>query len=77
MDLERACDALAGRFYDSVLTEERAAPLLDDITALLGFEVGSIVSVWHAQRAEQAHCVSASGIDLGAEGGPDQPVEAG
>lgn len=64
MDLERACDALAGRFYDSVLTEERAAPLLDDITALLGFEVGSIVSVRHAQRAEQAHCVSASGIDI-------------
>ena len=60
MDLERACDALAGRFYDSVITEEPAAPLLDEITALLGFEVGSIVSVRHAQRAEEARCVSDS-----------------
>ena len=66
MDLERACAALAGRFYDSVLTEEPAAPLLDEITALLGFEVGSIVSVRHAQRAEEARCVSASGIDIDA-----------
>ena len=66
MNLERACDALAGRFYDSVITEEPAGPLLDDITALLGFEVGAIVSVRHAQRAEQARCVSVSGIDIDA-----------
>ena len=66
MNLERACVALAGRFYDSVITEEPAGPLLDDITALLGFEVGAIVSVRHAQRAEQARCVSVSGIDIDA-----------
>ena len=64
MDLEQACNGLADRFYDGVLGNEPADPLLDDMTALLGFDVGSIVTISHAKVGDSAFCASASGIDV-------------